>query len=340
MAPSIFFLFCTWIVCLILLPTSFVDSLCRPDESFSLMEFKQSFRIDRTEWLCDYPKVESWSLDGHGDCCSWDGVKCDEATGHVTGLDLNGSCLVDAQLSGPIPSSLGNLTRLVRLYLSSNNLQGEIPNSLWELKDLEILDLSGNNLSGTVDLHRLENLEELYLDFNNISFVSGIEMNTMLSKLFYLSLESCNLQEFPKILGHLRGLERIYLSHNKIGGRIPTWMGNGSRESLWYVDLSHNILTSFVDNRINILLPNLTYLDISSNLLKTELPTPPPSVSYYNISNNILFGDIQSICGAKSLVTLDLSSNSLNGTIPSCLKNIHSLEILDLGKNKLDGSIP
>ncbi|XP_030519054.2 receptor like protein 22-like [Rhodamnia argentea] len=248
--------------------------------------------------------------------------------------------LTDARLSGPIPSSLGNPTRLVQLRLSYNNLQGEIPNSLWELKDLEFLDLSGNNLSGTVDLHILENLEYLYLDFNNISFVSKTKMNATLPKLSYLSLESCHLHEFPKLLGHLSGLEWIDLSHNKIGGSIPTWMGDGSRESLLFVDLSHNFLTGFVDNRINLLLPNLTYLDISSNSLKMRLPTPPPSVSYYNISNNILFGDIQSICRAKSLVTLDLSSNSLNGTIPSCLKNIHSLAVLNLGKNKLEGSIP
>ncbi|XP_048131652.1 receptor like protein 26-like [Rhodamnia argentea] len=248
--------------------------------------------------------------------------------------------LADAQLSGPIPSSFRNLTRLAGLTLPYNNLQGEIPNSLWELKDLETLDLSGNNLSGTVDLHRLKNLEILSLNFNNISFVSKTEMNTMLPKLFILSLESCYLHEFPKILGHLSGLELIDLSHNKIGGSIPTWIGNGSRESLWGVDLSHNFLTGFVDNRINLLLPNLIYLDISSNLLKTELPTPPPSMSYYNISNNILFGDIQSICGAKSLVVLDLSNNSPNDTIPTCLENIHSLSILDLGKNELEGSIP
>ncbi|XP_030474420.2 receptor-like protein 9DC3 [Syzygium oleosum] len=67
-----------------------------------------------------------------------------------------------------------------------------------------------------------------------------------------------------------------------------------------------------------------------------ELPTPPPSVTYYNI----LFGEIQSICRARSLFVLDLSNNSLNGTIPSCLGNIDSLSILDLGKNKLEGTIP
>ncbi|XP_056173653.1 receptor-like protein 39 [Syzygium oleosum] len=117
-------------------------------------------------------------------------------------------------------------------------------------------------------------------------------------------------------------------------------MWKGSRESLIYMDLSHNFLIGFENNRINLPLPKLSYLDISSNLLETALPTPPPSVNYYNISNNFLFGEIQSICRGRSLVILDLSINSLNGTIPSCLGNIDSLSILNLGKNKLEGMIP
>ncbi|XP_056173604.1 receptor-like protein 6 [Syzygium oleosum] len=270
--------------------------------------------------------------------------------------------LADVQLSGLIQSSFENLTRLINLDISFNNLQGEIPNSLGELKhleylclsrnnlsgtvdihklkDLEFLDLSWNNLSGIVDIHEFKNLTTLYLDFNNISFVSKNEVNCALPKLSTLALDSCNLHEFPKFLGYLSGLETLSLSHNNIGGSIPSWMWNGGRETLKYIDLSHNFLTGFVNNQINLPLPKLIYFDISSNLVKTALPSPPPSVIYYNISNNFLFGEIQSICKARSLAVLDLSINSLNGTIPSCFGNIGSLSILSLGKNKLEGMIP
>ncbi|KAL3747974.1 hypothetical protein ACJRO7_016745 [Eucalyptus globulus] len=248
--------------------------------------------------------------------------------------------LGDIQLSGPFPSSFENLTRLVWLRLSYNNLQGEIPNSLWELKNLEFLGLSGNNLSGTVDLHKLNNLEVLQLDFNNISFVNKTEISTTPPNLSHLYLDSCNLHEFPKFLGYLRKLDSVSLSHNNIGGSIPMWMWNGSRETLSHIDLSHNTLTGFENGHNDLPLPKLLHLDISSNILKTELPSPPPLTNYYNISNNILFGGIQSICGARSLIVLDLSNNSLNGTIPSCLGNIDSLSILNLGKNKLEGTIP
>ncbi|KAF8028066.1 hypothetical protein BT93_E0856 [Corymbia citriodora subsp. variegata] len=248
--------------------------------------------------------------------------------------------LAGCQLSGPITSSFENLTRLISLELCHNNLQGEIPYSLWELKDLEILDLSQNNLSGTVDLYKLKKLQILGLSFNNISFFSKAEINATLPKLSTLYLDSCNLHEFPKFLSYLSILGWINLSYNKIGGSIPMWMWNGSRESLRYVDLSHNLLTGFGNNHTSLPLPELAYLDISSNRLKIELPSPPPSMAYYNISNNFLFGEIQSICSGRSLIAVDLFNNSLNGTIPSCVGNINTLSVLNIGKNKLEGMIP
>ncbi|XP_039169299.1 receptor-like protein 7 [Eucalyptus grandis] len=248
--------------------------------------------------------------------------------------------LADCHLSGPITYSFENLTQLVSLELDDNNLQGKIPNSLWELKDLEFLYLHGNNLSGTVDLHKLKKLIVLDLSFNNISFVSKAEINVTLPKLSSLHLDSCNLHEFPKFLGYPGILENIYLSNNKIGGSIPMWMWNGSRESLLAMDLSHNFLTGFGNNQINLPLPMLIFLDISSNQLKTELPSPPPLVAYYNISQNFLFGEIQSVCSGRSLIILDLFNNSLNGTIPPCVGNINYLSTLNLRKNKLVGMIP
>ncbi|KAF8027800.1 hypothetical protein BT93_E0659 [Corymbia citriodora subsp. variegata] len=521
-----------------MIQTSLAKPLCHPNESSALMEFKQNLRTTTVEFGVVYSKVDSWSLDGYGDCCTWDGIECDEGSGHVTGLDLSNSCLfgtiiantslfrllhlellnlawndfnsssipygfgnlsrlqhlnlsnsqfsgkvpldipqlsglisldlsllwglevpdinnflhnltmlreLDLSLiytpspfphvlanfsslkllklqvcglhgefpvsifqlpnleilnisdndelygfipkqqwsnplkslslggtnfsgeipvsigslvflnelsigkcnfSGSLPTSLGNLSQLAYLdisqsnfKLSFNNLQGEIPNSLGKLNDLLILGLKGNNLNGPVYLHKLKNLEMSFLDFNNITFVNKTEINATLPRLSILSLDSCNLHEFPKFLGCLTKLERVSLSHNKIGGSIPMWMWNGSKETLMYMDLSHNFLTGFENNLINLPLANLIYLDLSSNLLKTALPNPPPPLFYYNISNNFLFGEIQSVCRGKLLGILDLSINSLNGTIPSCLAKSYFLSVLNLGKNKLEGMI-
>ena len=75
---------------------------------------------------------------------TWHGVETDGA-GRVTHLSLS-----DNQLSGPIPSSLGNLASLQILFADENQLSGSIPSSLGNLANLEHLVLSGNQLSGPI----------------------------------------------------------------------------------------------------------------------------------------------------------------------------------------------
>ena len=60
---------------------------------------------------------------------------------NLTALDLDGN-----QLSGEIPSEFGNLTNLTALDLSSNQLSGEVPPELNTLTSLTVLDLRGNLL--------------------------------------------------------------------------------------------------------------------------------------------------------------------------------------------------
>ena len=68
-------------------------------------------------------------------------------------------------LSGEIPSVLGNLTELEELDLSLNNLSGEIPRELGNLTNLEDLYLDHNNLRGEIpaELGDLPDLERLAL---------------------------------------------------------------------------------------------------------------------------------------------------------------------------------
>jgi hypothetical protein len=59
-------------------------------------------------------------------------------------------------LDGPIPSTLGNLAKLERLYLYSNQLSGAIPVELGNLSGLERIWLDGNQLSDVVPLEVAE----------------------------------------------------------------------------------------------------------------------------------------------------------------------------------------
>ena len=85
-----------------------------------------------TNWLSDRPLSE------------WHGVTTD-AYGRVTELNL-----IDNELSGSIPSELGNLANLTELNLSSNQLSGSIPSELGNLTNLTLLWLADNQLSGCV----------------------------------------------------------------------------------------------------------------------------------------------------------------------------------------------
>ncbi len=98
---------------------------------------------DRTNWL----ETNTPS--------NWYGVTV--VNGHVTQLNI-----VFNNLTGSMPSELGNLTGLARLYIYNNqNLTGNIPPELGSLTGLQRLYLYNNHLTGSIppELGSLINLE-------------------------------------------------------------------------------------------------------------------------------------------------------------------------------------
>ena len=51
------------------------------------------------------------------------------------------------QISGAVPSELGDLSNLNRLYLDNNRISGEFPTALSNLTSLEELSIWDNNLT-------------------------------------------------------------------------------------------------------------------------------------------------------------------------------------------------
>ena len=136
---------------------------------------------DNTNWLTDVPLGE------------WQGVTTND-DGRVTELVFEG-----INLSGQIPSEIGNLSELEKLIFLDNELTGEIPTELGKLTRLKLLDLGSNEFTGSIpiDLSSLTKLQRLWLDNNRLTGT------------------------IPPELGDLPSLEEIYLSGNQLTGCVP-----------------------------------------------------------------------------------------------------------------------
>jgi len=109
-------------------------------------------------------------------------------------------------LSGHIPSDIGNLTNLTRLHLNNNNLSGNIPPEIGNLKNLGYLDLSDNNLSGSIPLEigNLNNLLHLHLGNNQLTDTIPIEICN-LNNLIYCTLNNNQFCSYPTCIENYLG---------------------------------------------------------------------------------------------------------------------------------------
>jgi Leucine-rich repeat (LRR) protein len=247
--------------------------------------------------------------------------------------------LGDNQLSGEIGEFKSN--SLEYLYLSGNMLHGSIPRSISKLVNLTQLYLSSNNLSimlESASFSKLQKLEVLDFSYNNLFVSINNNVTYTMPNLSSLSLSSCNISEFPLFLRTATNLQSLDLSNNSLHGQVPRWLGDVGRDSLGFLDLSHNFLTSIE----KIPWKTLYNVDLRNNSLQGPFPTLNfTGLRYFFVSHNKLSEEIpSSICNASSLEVLDLSHNNLNGMIPKCLIHFSSLSVLDLRMNSLHGTIP
>ncbi|XP_075660148.1 receptor-like protein 9DC3 [Castanea sativa] len=355
--------------------------LCHDDESSALLQFKESFIINKSvSWYDPVAnhRVKSWTLEGaNSDCCSWDGVDCDEDTGHVIGLDLSSSCLYGSINSNcslfrlvylqnlnladnhfnysQIPSQLGNLSRLTYLNLSYSMFSGQIPSEISKLSQLSFLDLCCNydfssgksllqfkQLSLTSLAGNLTRVE--YLDLGGVNIFSTVpNIIANLSTLRSLYLHDCGMHgEFPVDIFKLPKLLALDLKHNKdLTGSWPDFQDWSSPlEKMSLAD------TSFF-GELPVSMGNfgsLIALDMWGCNFSGSIPSSIGNLTnliYLKLSDNSFAGNIPSSIGNLiQLAFLDLYGNELTGPIPIGLTNITQLTALTLGLNQLTGSIP
>ncbi|KAK8329610.1 hypothetical protein V6Z12_A11G334200 [Gossypium hirsutum] len=277
--------------------------LCIQSEREALLKFKNHL-IDPSN------RLSSW-VEG-GDCCKWIGVICHNSTGYVNQLHLA------APLSQPdFDAPLAEWEAYVR-----SKLRGKINPSLLELKHLSSLDLSNNDFSSI-----------------HIPKIFGL-----LESLTYLNLSDALFQgAIPHNLGNLSKLQYLDLGGNDLKSKSLQWVSGLS--SLQYLDLSYADLHKATDwVEVTFKLPSLLELHLSECGLDND-PSPTSlnstkSLVVLNLSWNRFSSVPKSIFSLHGLVSIDLSHNSLEGSIPDYFGNISFLEVLDLSGNHLNSSIP
>ncbi|KAL6203197.1 hypothetical protein ACLB2K_026900 [Fragaria x ananassa] len=215
-------------------------------------------------------RLSSWS---NGDnCCQWNGLSCDNQTGHIVKMGLRNPYpyghyddewyFMDYQqscLSGKINPSLLSLKHLYYLDLSWNDFQGiHITNFLGKLTSLRYLNLSYASFSGEIP-HFLG--------------VSWLHYVNMLPSLLELHLSACGMDsnQLPLSLPTLNftSLSVLDMSENSFNSSIPSWFSNLT--SLSTLDLHGNSFVGPIPNEFASF-KNLEHLDLSANSLEGQIP--------------------------------------------------------------------
>ncbi|XP_028768319.1 MDIS1-interacting receptor like kinase 2-like [Neltuma alba] len=312
-------------------------------ETEALLRWKQSLPYQ--------PILDSWVSQPQANSTSaqtpysWRGIKCD-SSGSVVELNLNNTGLKGTlknlnfsafpnlvllnlkfnQLTGPIPETIGYLSKLQFLDLNRNHLNGTMPLSLSNLTQLYELDLSQNDITGILDPRLFP--------------VGSDEPKTGLIGIKYLVLQGMLLGgRIPNEIGNLRQLTVLTLYRNSFYGPIPQSLGNCTHLNI--LSLAVNDLSGAIPPTLGTL-PNLTEVYLFMNNLSGPLPQGFENRSFTMlvISDNNFTGHLPpQVCKDGKLLEFTVAYNSFTGPIPMSLRNCTSLVRVRLEHNQLTGYV-
>ncbi|KAK9928051.1 hypothetical protein M0R45_025205 [Rubus argutus] len=280
--------------------------------------------------------------------------------------DLTHLNLDSNRLQGPLPG--GNLTSIVELDLLGNRLGGKVPQSLGNLCNLVDLNLGANNFIGngsefleSLSACNLCQIQSLQLVQNNLSG----HLTAQIGNLKNLRLLDLSYNQFdgalPENIGQLKSLTRLLISYNSFQGvvselhfthltRLEAFEAKENSLTLetsrdWFPPFQLKSL--FLDSwRLGPDFPmwlqrqrQLYFLSLSNTGISGTIPkwfwNSSSQLSYLNLSNNYLYGEIESIA-FKGLDVVDLSSNQFHGSLPLVSS---TLDVLDLSNSSFSGTV-
>jgi len=201
-----------------------LQAQCSLNDSLALVAFYNATNgeswTDNSNWLVPGEPIEEWH-----------------------GVTVNGGgCVIELflpinNLTGEMPSIIGQLSYLQILVLEGNNLYGSLPSQIWNLSQLKRLHLDDNSLSGTIStaLPNLTQLQRLELSRNNFS------------------------GEILPSLMELDQLRDLVIQSNNFYGTIPPEIGSHS----YSLEIEGNNTLKFIFD--SILLPDSTTNELGSH---------------------------------------------------------------------------
>ncbi|GMY05972.1 probable leucine-rich repeat receptor-like serine/threonine-protein kinase At3g14840 isoform X1, partial [Fagus crenata] len=239
-------------------------------------------------------------------------------------------------LSGPIPSYLGNITTLIYMSIESNLFSGTIPPELGNLVNLTNLILSANNFTSDlpVALTNLTRLTELRISSNN--FIGRIpDFFQSWKRLQKLEIQASGLEgPLPSSISVLSNLIELRISDLLGGGSEFPPLNNMTLMNRLSCNLSGPI-PAYISS-----MTNLQTLDLSFNNLEENVPDLSGLyyLEYMFLTSNLLIGNVLNWITSRNIgYQIDLSYNNFSETCapPTCTGNQNFFE----SSSGLDNSI-
>ncbi|CAJ1942111.1 unnamed protein product [Sphenostylis stenocarpa] len=238
---------------------------------------------------------------------------------------LNILILAGCGFSGNIPDEIGNLSELSFLALNSNNFTGKIPPSLGKLSKLYWLDLADNQLTGPIPV--------------STSTSPGLDL-LLKAKHFHFNKNQLSGSIPPKLFSSDMILIHILFDGNNLSGTIPSTLV--LVKTVEVLRLDRNFLTGEVPSNLNNL-TNINDLNLAHNNFKGSLPnlTGMDTLNYVDLSNNSFDPSDAPVwfTTLPSLTTLIMEFGSLQGPLPSKLFDIPQIQQVKLRNNALNDTL-